>query len=105
MLKENDEKKWIEVKTEFFGQLLDFDFNNVELLPGSTVGRPKGSSSSSISSSSSSSEEESLAVPGKKRKRKEKDKTGFSPELKKTENPSIKLSNTFAVLTNIPEKE
>ena len=69
------------------------------------MGRPTGCSSSSSKSSSESSEEESPAVPGKKRKRKEKDKTGLSPELKKTENPSLKLSNTFAVLANTPEEE
>ena len=55
LVMEKDEKKLNEVNVDYFGHLPNFDFNNMEMSPGSPEGRPKGSSSSFSSSSESSS--------------------------------------------------
>ena len=62
MLLVKEDKKWIEVNVDYFGRLPEFDFNNMEMSPGSPEGRPKGSSSSSSSSSGSSSGGDSPAM-------------------------------------------
>ena len=38
LVKEKDDKKWNEVNVDYFGHLPDFDFNNMEMSPGSPEG-------------------------------------------------------------------